>query len=71
MNFRRSGQALILFILVLLALVGVLALTLDYGFVLPSRRAMQTAANAGALKVEKIAIARQRERSACHQESLR
>ena len=47
---RRSGQALILFILVMLALVGVLALTLDYGFVLLSRRAMQTAANAGALE---------------------
>lgn len=46
----RKGQVLILFLLMLLAVLGVLALTLDYGFVLLSRRSMQAAVNAGALE---------------------
>lgn len=46
----REGQVLILFLLMLLAVLGVLALTLDYGFVLLSRRSMQAAVNAGALE---------------------
>ena len=46
----RRGQSLILLILFLLALVGILALTLDFGFVLLSRRTMQTAVNTGALE---------------------
>jgi hypothetical protein len=47
---NRRGQTLILFVLFLLALVGILALTLDFGFVLLSRRTMQTAVNTGALE---------------------
>ncbi|MFK8114395.1 MAG: TadE/TadG family type IV pilus assembly protein [Rubripirellula sp.] len=47
---NRHGQTLVLFILFLLALVGILALTLDLGFVLLSRRTMQTAVNTGALE---------------------
>lgn len=46
----RRGQTLILFILFLLGLVGILALTLDFGFVLLSRRTMQTAVNSAALE---------------------
>lgn len=47
---RRRGQSLIVMMLLLLAIVGVLALTLDFGFVLLSRRTMQTAVNTGALE---------------------
>lgn len=47
---RRNGQALILLLLMMLALLGVLALMVDYGFVFLSRRSMQTAVNAGALE---------------------
>lgn len=46
----RHGQTLISFILLVLALVGILALTLDFGFVLLSRRTMQTAVNTAALE---------------------
>lgn len=46
----RSGQTLILFVFMMIALVGVLALTLDFGFVLHARRQMQTGVNAAALE---------------------
>ncbi|WP_182865112.1 TadE/TadG family type IV pilus assembly protein [Rhodopirellula sp. JC639] len=46
----RRGQSLILVFFVLIALVGVLALTVDYGFVLLARRQMQTGVNASALE---------------------
>ncbi|WP_261344944.1 pilus assembly protein TadG-related protein [Roseiconus nitratireducens] len=46
----RRGQTLILLVLFLLVLVGLLTLTLDYGFVLLSRRTMQSAVNTGALE---------------------
>ncbi len=45
---RRCGQSLILMFLILVALIGVMALTLDYGFVLLARRQMQTGVNAAA-----------------------
>ena len=45
---RRSGQSLILMFFVLVALLGVMALTLDFGFVLLARRQMQTGVNAAA-----------------------
>jgi len=45
---NRSGQSLVLFIFLLIALMGVLALTLDFGFVILSRRHMQTGVNAAA-----------------------
>ena len=48
---RRRGQALVLMIVFLLiALIGVLALTLDFGFVLLARRQMQTGVNTTALE---------------------
>ncbi|WP_417735138.1 Tad domain-containing protein [Rosistilla oblonga] len=47
---ERRGQSLMLMFLVILALVGVLALTFDFGFVVLSRRMMQTAVNTGALE---------------------
>lgn len=47
---RRRGQSLILILLFLLALIGVCALTLDYGFVLIARKSMQSAVNTGALE---------------------
>ena len=45
---RRGGQALILMFLVLVALIGVMALTLDFGFVLLARRQMQSGVNTAA-----------------------
>lgn len=47
---NRRGQSLILIFFVMIALVGVLALILDYGFVLLARRHMQTGVNAAALE---------------------
>lgn len=44
----RRGQSLILFLLVLIALIGILALTVDFGFVILARRHMQTGVNASA-----------------------
>lgn len=46
----RRGQSLVVMILLIIALVGVLALTLDFGYVLISRRSMQTAVNSAALE---------------------
>lgn len=46
----RRGQSLILIFFTLIALIGVLALTLDYGFILLARRQMQTGVNAAALE---------------------
>ncbi|MDB4679062.1 pilus assembly protein TadG-related protein [Rhodopirellula sp.] len=46
----RHGQSLILLLLFMLAAIGVMALTLDFGFVLLSRRTMQAAVNTGALE---------------------
>lgn len=47
---KRKGQALVFFLVFFMAVVGVMALTLDYGFVLLSRRSMQAAANTAALE---------------------
>lgn len=47
---RRAGQSLLLILLLLIVLAGILALTLDFGFVLQSRRLMQTGVNASALE---------------------
>lgn len=47
---NRRGQSLVLMFFTLVALIGVLALTLDYGFVLLARRQMQTGVNAAALE---------------------
>ncbi|MGB7342887.1 MAG: Tad domain-containing protein [Pirellulaceae bacterium] len=47
---NRRGQSLIVMVLMIIALVGVLALTLDFGFVLLSRRSMQMAVNTAALE---------------------
>ncbi|MBM82795.1 MAG: hypothetical protein CMJ78_19715 [Planctomycetaceae bacterium] len=47
---RRRGQSLILMFFVFLALIGVLALTLDFGFVMLSRRQMQTGVNTAAIE---------------------
>jgi hypothetical protein len=50
-RFRnRKGQSLILIFFVLIALAGVLALIFDYGFVLLTRRQMQTGVNSAALE---------------------
>lgn len=51
-HYRRSrqGQSLLLMILMILALAGIMALTLDFGFVLQSRRLMQTGVDAAALE---------------------
>ena len=46
----RRGQSLILIFFAMIVLIGVLALTLDYGFVLLARRQMQTGVNAAALE---------------------
>ena len=46
----RTGQTLILLLLMLFAIFGVLALTVDLGFVFLSRRSMQAAVNTGALE---------------------
>ena len=47
---RRRGQTLILMFFMMIALIGVMALTLDFGFVLLARRQMQTGVNAAALE---------------------
>lgn len=47
---RRSGQALLLVLLLMLALAGILALTVDFGFVVLARRQMQTGVNAASLE---------------------
>ena len=47
---HRGGQSLILMFFILIALVGVMALTLDFGFVLLARRQMQTGVNSAALE---------------------
>ena len=47
---RRAGQGLLIVFLLILAIAGVLALTLDFGFVLLSRRSMQSAVNTAALE---------------------
>ena len=46
----RKGQSLLLVFLMLLAIIGVMALTLDFGFVLQSRKLMQTGVNTAALE---------------------
>lgn len=46
----RRGQSLIVFFLMLIVMIGIMALTMDFGFVLLSRRQMQTAVNAAALE---------------------
>lgn len=50
MKRQRAGQSLLLLMLLLLVLAGVMALTFDFGFVLLSRRTMQTAANSAAIE---------------------
>ena len=47
---NRRGQSLILIFFALIVLIGILALTLDFGFVLLARRQMQTGVNAAALE---------------------
>ena len=49
-NYSRRGQSLMAIFVLLMVLIGVLALTLDLGFVLLSRRAMQTGVNTAALE---------------------
>lgn len=46
----RRGQSLLLVFLMLVAIVGVLALTLDFGFVILARRQMQTGVNPAAIE---------------------
>lgn len=46
----RRGQSLIVFFLMLIVMVGIMALTMDFGFVLLSRRQMQTAVSGAALE---------------------
>ncbi len=46
----RSGQSLLLVMLMLIVLAGIMALTLDFGFVLQSRRLMQTGVDTAALE---------------------
>ena len=45
---RRRGQSLVLMFFVFVALIGVMALPLDFGFVLLARRQMQTGVNTAA-----------------------
>lgn len=47
---KRRGQSLIMIFFALIVLIGIMALTLDYGFVLLARRQMQTGVNAAALE---------------------
>lgn len=47
---RRRGQSLVLMILFLVFLAGILALTIDFGYVTLSRRTMQSAVNTAALQ---------------------
>ena len=47
---NRCGQSLVLMIFAMIVLAGILALSLDYGFVLLARRQMQTGVNAAALE---------------------
>ena len=46
----RKGQSLLLVMFLLIVLAGIMALTLDFGFVLQSRRLMQTGVNTAALE---------------------
>lgn len=46
----RQGQSLLLVFFIIVALAGILALTLDFGFVLLARRQMQTGVNTAALE---------------------
>ena len=46
----RVGQSLMVVMLLLLVMVSVLALTLDFGFVLLSRRTMQAGVNTASLE---------------------
>ena len=46
----RKGQSLLLVFFMLIAIIGVMALTLDFGFVLQSRRLMQTGVNTAAME---------------------
>ncbi|MDA7928334.1 pilus assembly protein TadG-related protein [Mariniblastus sp.] len=46
----RTGQSLLLVIFMLVVLAGIMALTLDFGFVLQSRRLMQTGVDTAALE---------------------
>lgn len=46
----RRGQSLLLMFFIILMLLGVMALTLDFGFVLLARRQMQTGVNSAALE---------------------
>ena len=47
---KRSGQSLLLMFFIILMLLGVMALTLDFGFVLLARRQMQTGVNTAAME---------------------
>ena len=47
---QRRGQSMLLMFLIILMLLGVMALTLDFGFVLLARRQMQTGVNAAAVE---------------------
>jgi hypothetical protein len=47
--YREKGQSLVIVAILLVALIGMLALTLDGGFAYLQRRGAQTAADAGAL----------------------
>ncbi|MFK7822348.1 MAG: TadE/TadG family type IV pilus assembly protein, partial [Planctomycetaceae bacterium] len=47
---NRRGQSLILMFFIIVMLLGVMALTLDFGFVLLARRQMQTGVNSAALE---------------------
>ena len=47
-SHHRNGQSLVLMFFILVALIGVMALTLDFGFVLLARRQMQTGVNTAA-----------------------
>ena len=47
---NRKGQSLLLVMLLMIVLAGIMALTLDFGFVLQSRRLMQTGVDTAALE---------------------
>src|SRR5437868_694256 len=53
---RVDAQALIIFALFSLVLIGVLAMSVDAGFLLAERRQVQSAADAGALAAAKAAL---------------
>lgn len=56
---RQQGQVAILFAMMLSALIGIVALSIDGGFVLAERRQAQSAADAGALAAAKSILDRQ------------